>query len=739
MMKAIATCMVKRKRPNSPRRRIHASFFTRYAFSSSASKIDDNEKNVVNINTNNGIVLFDSLSQSFKPLNLNETDNQTYNSKGLAWYTCGPTVYDSAHLGHARTYVTIDIIQRALLYHHNYQLSSYIDRFKNSSSSLPPPSPPSSPIFILNITDVDDKIIQRAKETNVDPKDLAKRYEKEFFEDMKALNVMYPTVVTRVTDNIECSIIPYIEQIIKNGMAYVLPDSTNSKFGSVYFDVQAFEGANGSINKYGKLSPSFPTGENIHTENNSNEAFFEWQHNPDATPETRKASKRDQRDFALWKSRQDNDDELCWDSPWGKGRPGWHIECSAMIENIMKNFDSTHKIHVHAGGVDLKFPHHTNEIAQAEAYHSNNTTLARSKEWIPHWVHTGHLHIDGLKMSKSLKNFITIKEILNDTNSSSQSPFDSPADDFRLWCLGLSGSYRGPATYSKSRILEAKVTRQKILRFLFDGEQWIKDSNIASGSDCLSIMWRDIDKTLLKTISKAQFECQRALLGNVEKSGFDIDGTSYLATLVAVSEVGCEYISTARAGNHPIQPIQTCLNMLRESLSIVGFSQRTTQGGLSEQINTDSETSEEYSKQIINEMVQFRSLVRKTALEDLQGNGSGVKEILSLCDDMRNIKLPNLGLELNDDNSTDGGWRYKLSTSSETKIKNNNKDKTARKTMIHGPVDEKKFFHIGIYEGRFIEYDSNHMPTKNTDGSEVSKKLHKKLLKKREKYFRNKQ
>jgi cysteinyl-tRNA synthetase len=187
--------------------------------------------------TSSSVVLFDSLTDTFKPLiplpvhDSSNPQKESVVSKGLAWYTCGPTVYDSAHLGHARTYVLIDIIQRVLLYHHNHQLTS---------SKTPTPSP----IFIMNITDIDDKIITRAKERNISSVDLAKQY----------LNIMYPTVVTRVTDHVDLSIIPYIQKILDNGMGYIIPDndsdSKDSNIGSVYFDVQAFEAASGSINKW---------------------------------------------------------------------------------------------------------------------------------------------------------------------------------------------------------------------------------------------------------------------------------------------------------------------------------------------------------------------------------------------------------------------------------------------------------------------------------------------------------
>ena len=242
------------------------------------------------------------------------------------------------------------------------------------------------PLFTMNITDIDDKILTAANEVAESPIDLARRYELEFWEDMDSLNCLRPHVVARVTERVESDIVPYIQTLVDKGVAYDTEDG-------IYFDVKSFSEKFGHFSKYGKLSP----------------------HSTTEHAEETDGVKRDQRDFVLWKKRKSNE-SVYWESPWGEGRPGWHIECSAIIESIQRQFDETHHFSVHAGGVDLKFPHHTNEIAQAEAHGEG--------EWINHWVHTGHLHIDGLKMSKSLKNFISIRDFLDkyDMSSSIESP-----------------------------------------------------------------------------------------------------------------------------------------------------------------------------------------------------------------------------------------------------------------------------------------------------------------------------
>lgn len=252
-------------------------------------------------------------------------------------YVCGPTVYDKPHLGHARVYVLFDVIYRYL-------------KFKGYDV-----------LYIQNITDIDDKIINRALEENITIFQLSDKYTDLYFQDMKELNALSANFYPRATQHIT-QMIETIENLIEKGNAY-------ESNGNVYFSVNTF-------GDYGKLSKR-SLDELIDTEDSPDK------HNP--------------KDFALWKSRKEN--EPYWNSPWGPGRPGWHIECSVMSQKYLGN-----TIDIHGGGQDLIFPHHENEIAQSEVY--------TGEKFVNFWIHNAFVTINQVKMSKSLGNFYTIQQIL---------------------------------------------------------------------------------------------------------------------------------------------------------------------------------------------------------------------------------------------------------------------------------------------------------------------------------------
>lgn len=297
-------------------------------------------------------------------------------------YVCGPTVYDSCHIGHARSVVVFDMIFRYLTAC-GYDVT-----------------------YVRNFTDIDDKIINRANELGMTAASLAEKYIGEFHEDMDALNNLRPTIEPKATEHIQ-QIISVIQRLFEKGYAYAVD-------GDVFFRVEAYEG-------YGKLSgrklDDMEAGARVDVDPRKHNPF----------------------DFVLWKASKPG--EPSWDSPWGKGRPGWHIECSAMSADYLgESFD------IHGGGKDLIFPHHENEIAQSEA--------AFGKSFVKYWVHNGFVNIDQEKMSKSLGNFRTIREILKTCHP----------EALRLFLL--SSHYRSPVDFNDQAIRDAGVSLDKIYALL---------------------------------------------------------------------------------------------------------------------------------------------------------------------------------------------------------------------------------------------------------------------------------
>jgi len=288
-------------------------------------------------------------------------------------YVCGPTVYNYFHIGNARPFVVFDTLRRYLEYR-GMKVN-----------------------FVQNFTDVDDKILARGKEENIASREVADKYIGAYFEDARALGVREATVHPRVTENIR-EIISFIETLIEKGHAYEVS-------GDVYFDTESWPA-------YGKLS---------------GQDLTELRAGARVDVDERK---RSPLDFALWKKAKESED-LFWDSPWGEGRPGWHIECSAMSRKYLGP-----TIDIHAGGQDLVFPHHENEIAQSEA--ANDALFARV------WMHNGYITIDKEKMAKSKGNFFTVRDILKD--------YEGETIRFFL----LAGHYRGPIDFSRDLMEQSK-------------------------------------------------------------------------------------------------------------------------------------------------------------------------------------------------------------------------------------------------------------------------------------------
>lgn len=288
-------------------------------------------------------------------------------------YVCGPTVYNYFHIGNARPFVVFDTLRKYLEYL-GYNVK-----------------------FVQNFTDVDDKIINKAREEGVPAGEVSEKYIEEYYKDAASLNVKKATVHPKVTENMD-QIIAFVKDLIDLGYAYEVD-------GDVYYSTRAFK-------EYGKLS-----GQNI--EDLEAGARIEVGE-----------KKKDPLDFALWKARK-TEDEIAWESPWGMGRPGWHIECSTMSKRYLGD-----TIDIHAGGQDLAFPHHENEIAQSEAH--------SGKKFANYWMHNGYITIDNEKMSKSKGNFFTVRDILKS--------YDGEVIRFFL----LSGHYRNPINFSDSLMEQAQ-------------------------------------------------------------------------------------------------------------------------------------------------------------------------------------------------------------------------------------------------------------------------------------------
>ncbi|NEP37896.1 MAG: cysteine--tRNA ligase [Okeania sp. SIO2H7] len=318
------------------------------------------------------LTVYNSLNRCLQPF-------ETLEPGKVRMYCCGVTVYDYCHVGHARSYIAWDTIRRYLIWR-GYQVR-----------------------YVQNFTDIDDKILNRARETGSTMKEVAEKFTQAYFEDMKRLNVLEADEYPRATHTID-GIQRLIHELEKKGLAY-------SAGGDVYYKVEDFP-------EYGKLSgrrlEEMQAGASGRVEVEAGDA----------------SKKQNPYDFALWKGAKPG--EPAWESPWGSGRPGWHIECSAMVRDC---FGDT--IDIHGGGADLIFPHHENEIAQSEAV--TGKTLAK------YWLHNGFVTIDSEKMSKSLGNFITIRDLLN-----------RPVEPMAVRLFVLTAQYRKPIDFTSEAIASAQ-------------------------------------------------------------------------------------------------------------------------------------------------------------------------------------------------------------------------------------------------------------------------------------------
>jgi cysteinyl-tRNA synthetase len=469
-------------------------------------------------------------------------------------------------------------------------------------------------VLCQNVTDVDDKIIIRSSERGIPFRELASKYEAEFIEDMNALGVQLPDVTTRVSEYVP-EIISYIETLIAKGVAY-------ESNGSVYFSVADFEKAG---HKYGKLVPEqignailLAEGEGALT--NANE-------------------KRATQDFVLWKKTKDHTNdgivEPSWTSPWGQGRPGWHIECSVMSNSALQKFGGG-CVDIHAGGVDLKFPHHENEIAQSEGF-------SGSHQWVNYWLHTGHLNIKGLKMSKSLKNFITIREAL-ELHTARQIRF----------CF-LLHKYNSPMDYGDSTMTQA-VSIEKIFAEFFHNTKALL-RRLGEVSATVQYVGA-AEEALMMKLEEAKAQVRAALLD-------DFDTPRAVYTLTELIRDCNKYVESGTAtpisGSTELAPLPenglssvVLSSVARYITSILGTFGLVPSGSdigfpLSAQGDSAADGlqggKEAMLTPYLDVLTEFRKAVRLAAMK---GDN---KEVLRIADSLRDDLLPVLGVRMEDKGS----------------------------------------------------------------------------------------
>lgn len=416
-------------------------------------------------------------------------------------YVCGPTVYDFFHIGNARPFLIFEVLRRYL-------------KFKKYNVK-----------YVSNFTDIDDKVIKKANALGMKFLEVAEKYIQEYFQDADCLNIGRADIYPRATEHIS-DIIDFVKKLEEKGFAY-------SVDGDVFFDVNRFE-------EYGKLSKQnleeIRAGERIQVDDR----------------------KRNPYDFVLWKKAKEN--EPSWDSPWGKGRPGWHIECSVMSTKYLgESFD------IHAGGADLIFPHHENEIAQSEAL--------SGKIFAKYWLHNGYLKIDNKKMSKSLGNILKIRELCE--------KYDGSVIRHFL----LSAHYRSPLNFSEEQVEQSKNSMDTLINIIYNLEFFKKQGRLTKEM-------RPEDKELLD--KKVEMESKF-----VEAMDDDLNTPVALSTLFLLAKSVNIYLSDNELKNEEIMN------------EILGFYKKYGSDILGLKFSSKKETNTILEDKEVDKMISDRELARK--------------------------------------------------------------------------------------------------------------------------------
>ncbi|KAG0059548.1 hypothetical protein BGZ89_000307 [Linnemannia elongata] len=697
----------------------------------------------------------------------------------VTWYACGPTVYDSTHIGHARNYVSLDILHRVIEDYFGYNV-----------------------LFVENITDIDDKIIKRARQNHLfnnfkaatttvtpeaiakaeaawklyadselkaidataadqwvafvekinkdaalksslttahpkfpmhfsalqeaydaieqakkdagkadaaafcdankttlsnlldkelshtvsDPKvfrDLAAYWEGEFFKDMDRLGVRRPDVLTRVSEYVP-EIVDFVKKIISNGYAYEAE-------GSVYFDTAAFDGKDG--HHYAKLAPC----------SKGDAALME---ESEGSLGIKLSGKKSSMDFALWKASKSG--EPAWDSPWGPGRPGWHIECSVMASEVLGS-----GMDIHSGGIDLAFPHHDNELAQSEAYH-------QCDQWVNYFTHCGHLHVEGQKMSKSLKNFISVQQALEKYTPRQLRFF------FLLhqWDTGVD--------FRDTSMSEAMSVETTFNNFFANAKAMIAEAKHTALDSTGTHNFRRLELDMIVALKDKQNAVHAALCDSINTP----NAMSELQALVSRTNV---YIKEA-GSNLNVEVVNKVALYVSKILRTFGLD-----GVVSDPIGFASAEAggasvEDVAMPYLQVLSTFRDTIRAYARE-----GRPVQEMLALSDKLRDEDLELLGVSLDD--REDGKALIKFIPAEELAAQRQAKiqqaaEKAARKEeaakakeaarllkLEKGKVSQLEMFKVAANSAEYGSFDESGIPVTDKEGQELPKSRRKKLQK----------
>lgn len=411
-------------------------------------------------------------------------------------YVCGPTVYNFFHIGNGRTFIVFDTVRRYLEYR-GYKVK-----------------------FIQNFTDIDDKMIKRANEEKITVKEVGDKYIKEYYTDADALNIERATVNPRATEYID-DIIEFVSALIEKGYAYEVD-------GDVYFRTKKFDG-------YGKLS-----GKNIEE--------LQVGASQRVSLDERK---EDPMDFAIWKAQKPG--EPAWKCPWGMGRPGWHIECSCMAKKLLGD-----TIDIHAGGMDLEFPHHENEIAQSEAL--------TGKTFANYWLHSAYVNVNNQKMSKSLNNFFTARDVLKE--------YDSDVIRFFM----LSAHYRIQINFSKELLDSAKASVERLYNTIGNLENLIDEVSREN--------MNEEEKDYIDSLNKYREKY-------IQKMDDDFNTADAITVLFELSKD----LNTNLNVNSSKEVVSKALGVLRELGAPLGMLQKSTKGSLEDEIEALIEARQKARKE----------------------------------------------------------------------------------------------------------------------------------------------